>query len=331
MQKASQRLPDGLVFESAEIPLLDQIFDRIAHPTFVIDKDHRITHWNKALEVLSGLKSSDMVGSHDQWRPFYGQPRPTLADLIVEASDDDGVATYYRNKFRRNELLDGAYEAEDFFPECGDDGEWLHFTAASIRDENGNILGAIETLINITARKQAEQALIRREKKYRELSITDNLTSLFNSRHFYERLEEEHARCDRHSHSMSLCILDIDDFKAINDEHGHLFGDKVLETVGHIIRREIRTQDTGYRYGGEEFTVLLPDTAVAGAIQVIERIRSTIEEMLLHHEHQPVQITISAGIAQWQAKSDSGVKMLKRADEALYRAKQNGKNRIEQG
>ncbi|HUH67122.1 MAG TPA: PAS domain S-box protein [Syntrophales bacterium] len=132
-------------------------------PTIVIGRDHRIIYWNRALEELSGMKAGDIVGTKEQWRAFYSEERPCLADLIVDQALDQ-IPKWYLDKYVKSRLLEEAYEATDFFPELGDAGKWLRFTAAVIRDANGNLVGAIETLEDITDRKRAEEELIRVEK-----------------------------------------------------------------------------------------------------------------------------------------------------------------------
>ena len=138
---------------------LAKIVNGSAIPLFVIDKEHRVTHWNIALEASTGRKGADVIGSDDHWRSFYNEKRPTMADLIVDGASDREIEVYYRGKFKKSVLIDGAYEAEDFFPALGRRGRWLHFTASPIRDENGEIIGAIETLIDTTERKILENNL----------------------------------------------------------------------------------------------------------------------------------------------------------------------------
>jgi PAS domain S-box-containing protein len=138
---------------------LAQIIDGDPVPTFVIDAQHRITHWNRACAVISGQESEAMVGTDLQWRPFYDSPRPTLADLIVNGSLDDQLDTYYHDLFRRSKTIAGAFEAERYFPGIGAEGCWLFFTAAPLRDAQGNVVGAIETLQDVTDRRRAEEDL----------------------------------------------------------------------------------------------------------------------------------------------------------------------------
>ena len=314
--------------EAVDPDILVQVFDRIALPTFVLDNDHVIQHWNSALEAISGLDRAEMIGTRDQWRPFYSSPRPCLADLILEGGHDEDVQHYYTNKYKRSELIPDAYEAEDFFPECGPGGECLHFTAASIYNSEGEVVGAIETLINISARKKAEFELIESERTYRELSITDSLTGLHNSRHFYTELDKAMETARRYHHSFALCFFDLDDFKQLNDNYGHLMGDKVLETFGALVRSSLRTLDSGYRYGGEEFVILLPSTEHEGARIVAERVRESLQNYMFPVDGgKKVQTTVSIGITCVQ-KGDTPQTLLERADQALYKAKSEGKNCI---
>ena len=140
-------------------------------PTFVIDHDHRVIYWNRALEELSGIKAKDVVGTRQQWRAFYGSERPCMADLLVDESPET-VPRWYTGKFIKSKLIDEAYEATDFFPDLGDRGKWLRFTAAVIRNAGGALVGAVETLEDSTETKQAEAALLKAhddlESKVRE-------------------------------------------------------------------------------------------------------------------------------------------------------------------
>ncbi|MCW8884072.1 MAG: sensor domain-containing diguanylate cyclase [Motiliproteus sp.] len=312
--------------DGAEQSLLVQVFDRIALPTFVIDKDHVVRHWNSALEALTGLDRSEMIGSRNHWKPFYRSPRPCLADLMLEGGQDEEVLRYYKNKYLRSTLINDAYEAEDFFPECGEDGEWLHFTAAPLHNSQGEVIGAIETLMNISGRKKAELELIARERTYREQSITDSLTGLYNSRYFHQQLELAVANTERFERPFSLCFLDLDHFKQLNDNHGHLVGDKVLESFAEMVSSSLRKVDSGYRYGGEEFALLLPGTDENGAKLVAERIRQHLSDHHFQLERgKCLNASVSIGIAEYHS-GDTVRGLLKRADQALYQAKDAGRD-----
>jgi two-component system sensor histidine kinase DegS len=138
--------------------MLAKIIDGSTVPAFVIDKNHKVTYWNKALESLSGIKREDIVGTSDQWRAFYNRERNVMADLIVQGADEAEIKKLY-NVAVKSHLLENAYEAEYFFPELGSNGKWLYFTVSPIRDSKGEIVAAIETLFDVTERKNAEENL----------------------------------------------------------------------------------------------------------------------------------------------------------------------------
>lgn len=167
-------MSDSLVLEThksvavTQQDLLDRIIQGSPVPTFVIDRDHRVTHWNRACEVVLHYPAAKMIGSCDQWRPFYPRRRPVMADLLVSGHIDE-VATFYAGKYRRSTLIPGSYEAEDFFPQIGQGGTWLYFTAAPLLDAAGELIGAIETLQDITQRKRADEALLQEHEKQRAI------------------------------------------------------------------------------------------------------------------------------------------------------------------
>ena len=161
------------------------------------------------------------------------------------------------------------------------------------------------------------------------LSVTDRLTELYNHGHFKQRLDEEFKRAARFGHSLSLIMLDLDDFKAFNDTFGHPRGDRLLKSVAGAITCNLRSMDLAARYGGEEFVVVLPETDVDGALAVAERIRADVEELRIEGpESAPVLKTISAGVATFPNHAASSLRLLESADAAMYRAKRGGKNRV---
>ena len=129
-------------------------------PAFVIGKDHHVIYWNRALEELCGIQAADVEGTCQHWRAFYGTERPCMADLLVDAPPE-GLSQWYNGKFKKSKLIDEAYEATDFFPDLGDRGKWLRFTAAVIRNAGGDLVGAVETLEDITEAKRAEADLLK--------------------------------------------------------------------------------------------------------------------------------------------------------------------------
>jgi diguanylate cyclase (GGDEF)-like protein len=176
--------------------------------------------------------------------------------------------------------------------------------------------------------RQTMAALRASEQRFKEMSITDELTGLHNSRHFFHRLKAEVERTDRYSHPLILLILDLDNFKQYNDTFGHLAGDSVLAETGKIIRKSIRSTDTAYRYGGEEFAILLPESGGQESLNFAERIRMEFESNVFPiNQEKNLRVTVSIGVAQYI----SGQKItafIKRVDENMYVAKSEGKNRI---
>lgn len=308
--------------------ILREVFERSPIPTFVIDKGHTVIYWNKALEVMSGITARETIGTEDHWKAFYGEPRPTIADLIVDGRQHE-IPRWYAGKYNRSKLIEDAYEVTDFFTVLEGSGRWLRFTASALKNPRGDIIGAVETLEDITDRKLAEDALRESEARYRTLSVTDSLTELFNSRHFYEQLQMEIERADRYGHPLSLLLLDIDNFKRFNDTYGHLEGDKVLIRLGDVIRQCLRKTDSAYRFGGEEFTIILPETTGAAAIVLAERVREEFANEVFHPPEtpEPAQETVSIGVAQYFPHE--GLRpFVKRADFNMYGAKKQGKNRV---
>ncbi len=163
-------------------------------------------------------------------------------------------------------------------------------------------------------------------EKLNKLAITDGLTELYNSRHFYSQLEVEIDRSNRYKPPLSLLLADIDNFKKYNDAYGHLEGDKVLFIFGQIIKSCLRRMDSAYRYGGEEFTVILPETSGKEALNVAQRIRTSIEaKKFIPKPKKAVTITISIGVTEFCPKEELTV-FIQRADKAMYMSKQKGRN-----
>ncbi|MQA42509.1 ATP-binding protein [Rugamonas aquatica] len=136
---------------------LSEFFDGHPVATFAINTRHIIIHWNRACEQLLGWSRADMIGTQNHWLPFYAKQRPLLSDLIVAGEQD--IAGHYPGQHQRSPLIPDAWEAEDFFPNIGASGHWLHFTAAPLHDREGKVVGAIETLRDVTERRVAENAL----------------------------------------------------------------------------------------------------------------------------------------------------------------------------
>jgi two-component system cell cycle response regulator len=187
-------------------------------------------------------------------------------------------------------------------------------------DELGQVMQTFNVMAEMLEKNQTE---------LKALAVRDGLTGLFNHREFYRRLEEEIERVRRYGHPCSLLMLDIDHFKKINDTHGHQAGDRVLRILANWIRSEVRPTDQVSRYGGEEFTIILPETPETEALKAAERIRKGISECeitLLNGEE--LNVTLSFGVATFPNDAKSAEELVAHADRALYAAKDAGRNRV---
>jgi diguanylate cyclase (GGDEF)-like protein/PAS domain S-box-containing protein len=182
---------------------------------------------------------------------------------------------------------------------------------------------------DITKRKKAEDGLLKSKQRYQKLSIIDNLTKLYNSRHFYQQLKMEIDRANRYKQPLTLLLLDIDDFKLFNDAYGHIEGDHILSQFGQLIKRCLRQTDSAYRYGGEEFTILLPMSTIEDGAITTERIRMQLKKEIfpLVSGKKGIHINVSVGLTQYKPKEDMIV-FVHRVDQLMYQAKKNGKDSV---
>ncbi|MBU4372598.1 MAG: diguanylate cyclase [Proteobacteria bacterium] len=190
------------------------------------------------------------------------------------------------------------------------------------------IAGAIANAQLYAGLKETEQELKESEQRYRELSIIDDLTQLYNSRHFYVQLKNELDRSNRYGQPLTLLLLDLDNFKHFNDTYGHIEGDQVLWRLGQVVKRCLRETDFACRYGGEEFTILLPMTTSADGTVTAERIRTEFKrETFSPAPGQDVHVTVSIGLAQYKPQEEMKV-FVHRVDQLMYQGKKNGKDRV---
>lgn len=165
--------------------------------------------------------------------------------------------------------------------------------------------------------------------RLKRMAVTDPLTRLFNLRYFYNQLEKEIDRFNRYNRPLSLMLLDIDNFKIFNDTYGHLEGDRILVNLGKVIRECLRTMDSGYRFGGEEFTIILPETTVNEGLVVAERIQKAMRDSSFSpvSAPEPVITTLSIGLTEY-ASGEPLKEFVRRTDRAMYLSKARGKDLI---
>jgi diguanylate cyclase (GGDEF)-like protein/PAS domain S-box-containing protein len=274
----------------------------------ITDRDGTFLDVNKAMLDLFGYRKEQMM-------------KMKFQDLYVDPAE---VARFQHEIKGKGSLRD--HEAK-LLKRGGKVMNCL-LIATQKRSEDGTITGYQGIVRDITAQKAMEEALRESEKKYKELSITDDLTGLFNQRHFYNQLRAEVDRIQRYKHPLALLLLDVDNFKIYNDTYGHLAGDKVLAKLGEVIRNSIRKTDSGYRYGGEEFTVILTETRGQDAVIAAERLRKRFaDEIFFPVPLEPVRVTVSVGVANFR-DGEEIASFVKRADQNMYEAKAKGKNCI---
>ena len=291
------------------------------------------------------------------------QDRITLWQLLIEQSKDGIVvldengSVYAANKhfaemlgYTEEELRrlrvwewDGRLPKEELLQYLRSSDESGHSLEARHRRKDGSLIdvefsynGALyngRKLVfcvhrDISARKRMEQELRESERKYRELCIVDDLTNLYNARHFHGHLKMEINRANRYGQPLSLLFFDLDDFKKYNDVYGHVEGDKVLSRTGEVVKRGLRQTDSAFRYGGEEFAVILPTTDLPSAITAAERLADELyQEVFSPVSGKDVRITCSIGVALYRPNEDPE-DFVQRADLLMYKAKDEGKNRV---
>ena len=290
---------------------LENLINYANAPIIVWDPQFRITRFNHAFELLTGLSEAEVIGQ-------------SLKILFPLDLVDDSMALI--RKTLTGERLD---IVEIKIKHRDESIRTVLWNSATLFKPDGQTpIATIAQGQNITERKRAEEALKDSEKRFRELSIIDELTSLYNSRHFYFQLKIEIERSTRYEQPLTLLLLDLDNFKSLNDAYGHLEGDRVLRRLGQVIKKCLRETDIAYRYGGEEFTILLPMTTSVEGVVTAERIRSEFKnETFLPVPGQEVHLTLSIGLSQYKPLEDMKA-FVQRVDKLMYHAKNTGKDRV---
>jgi len=269
-----------------------------------VDNDNKLVWVSPSLAVALGWEPTEWIGRRVTELAVDEQQLAMLkADL---AQTREGQAVVRRAKLRSKSGTD----------------HWIELHAGPYRDMQGRIDGIVGNFRVVDKEAAAEELLERQ-------ATTDALTGLLNRRQFENLARREIARARREALVLSLLMMDIDKFKAINDTHGHDAGDAVLRTLARACGPHLREEDLFARFGGEEFTILMPDTPIDGARRVAERIRETLgAEIVLVGEGKSVSFTVSIGVSQWSDPNEDLPALIKRADELLYRAKESGRNQV---
>ncbi|MGB9978509.1 PAS domain S-box protein [Methanobacterium sp.] len=202
--------------------------------TFIVGQDHKVNYWNKAIEEYSGIKAGDIVGTDDQWKAFYSEKRPTVADLLIE-KDYKRISEWYNGKCKRSKIVQGAFELEDFFPAMGKEGRWLRATVSSINDSEGNIMGAMEVLEDITERKHAEEKL-KEARNNLEEQVKERTAELKESEEKFRTLYDDNP--------FMYFTIDTDfTVLSVNQFGAELLGYTVSELIGQPLSKVFYEKD----------------------------------------------------------------------------------------
>jgi diguanylate cyclase (GGDEF)-like protein/PAS domain S-box-containing protein len=271
---------------------------------FTVDVDGYIDGWNRSLSRLGGWGPADVIGTAIDI--FLPQAKDGISPgaALLERASQHGTAEIEGWGARKNGTI-----------------FWGNTVATALPDREGHVNGFVLVTRDLTDRKLIEDKLI-------ALATTDPLTGANNRRAGEDKLAEAFARWRRYERPFILLMIDCDHFKSINDRWGHDGGDAVLIALVRLCRESMRETDVTIRWGGEEFLLLLPETACGVALPVAERLRQAIEAVTVERGGQIIKMTVSIGVAE-PAEGDSGPEdTVRRADGALYRAKTSGRNRV---
>ncbi|MDK9718311.1 MAG: GGDEF domain-containing protein [Trichlorobacter sp.] len=291
-----------------------QIFSTINLGLVVLDRELNVSAWSRWMELHSGMPAEKVVG----------QPVcdlfPSLCDnsfiRIVKSVFAFGNYASYSQKLHKHLFpMKNPHGSSSIFP-------WMqqNCTFGPLRNANKEIIAVYISVQDVTDFVMYEHKLILMAK-------IDSLTGIYNRRYLDSRLAEEIERSRRHGNPLSILMLDIDHFKKINDTHGHLCGDYALRKISELLQELVRTSDILGRYGGEEFCCILPETPFEQAVVLAERCREQIAANQFSCTDHQTNVTISIGVTGLH-RDDSLDSIIKRADDALYQAKREGRNRV---
>ncbi|MGD8430415.1 MAG: diguanylate cyclase [Ectothiorhodospiraceae bacterium] len=296
------------------------IVERMNCGIFVVDADMKVRLWNNFMSNHSGIDAEQALGN-DLFDLFPELPGSWLRKKIESVFILRNYAFTsweqrpYVFRFSHNRPVTGdgesMYQDCTFMPLKGDSGE-VEFVCAIVDD-------VTDVAISQTMRQETLDAMV-------EMSTRDALTGLYNRRHLEATLEAEFTRARRHEEGLSVLMFDVDHFKQVNDTYGHRAGDAVLCEIASRIRGMLRASDTAGRYGGEEFTLVLPETGIGGAITVAQRLRQAVSEAKIDCRGEALRVTVSLGVSTLRAATPNHERLLDEADTALYQAKRAGRD-----
>jgi len=288
----------------------------------VLDLEFRVQAWNGFMENHSGITAGKM---RDKvlFDMFPDIPEAWLKRKV------DAVTMLNTRAFTSWEQRPYLFCFRNTRPITGtEEYMFQNLTISPLTNTNGKVDKVCLLIYDVTEFASSKRALERANEQLAKLSMTDRLTGLLNRGTWENLIDAEYERFRRYGNPASLVMFDIDHFKPVNDTYGHLAGDEVIRHAAQITRQSIRQSDSAGRYGGEEFGIILPETEPDGARLICERIRQTIADSIVHTDSGDIQYTISMGVAPLTGTPENYMQWLQQADEALYEAKESGRNRV---
>lgn len=272
------------------------------------DVEGRVLWTSPSVERISGYTPDD----------FYANP--DLSYQVIHPDDQERVmrAMAYALNVPSEGDLEFRIVHKDGTP------RWVAAVSNPIYDKDGTSRGIRSSIRDISVQKELEAEL-------QSLAATDSLTGTLNRRAFLEKANEEIYRAARYDKPMTVAMFDLDHFKAVNDTYGHHIGDRCIVMLTDLVKASIRQSDLFARFGGEEFVLLLPETHLAPALQLCDRLRKRVEAHPVETDRGPINITVSVGLADFQQNATTLEEIIARADAALYTAKRNGRNQVAYG
>ncbi|WP_240001767.1 diguanylate cyclase [Parvibium lacunae] len=302
---------------------LPAIVDNFEAGIFVLDKNMQVVLWNNYMASRSGKSAPEVLGKN-LFDAFPDLPKIWLEKKLRSVLVLKNFAfTSWEQRpwlfpFSHNRPITG-----------GVDYMQQNCVFMPLKNTDTNEIEHIcVTLFDVTDVAIYQRQLTEALEKLEISSITDGLTQVYNRRYLQQRLASEFARVQRSPQPLTMLMFDLDHFKKINDTYGHVGGDEVLKTVASRVKSLIRAHDVFGRYGGEEFTLILPDTDQAGAMTLAERIRLAIQAEPVMFGETPIKVSTSIGLCSVNGQFNNHEAWLQAADEALYEAKHNGRNQV---
>jgi two-component system, cell cycle response regulator len=289
----------------------------------IVDDDIGISDSMQQFIEMAGYEAVKAETAEDALEYLKKTPfQIVITDIMLSGMNGLELTDLVKKDYDTDVIVMTGYSGDYSYEEAIGKGA-SDFVFKPVRYEE--LLLRIKRVLN---ERQLTKERIQMLRRLQKLAITDALTKLYNSRHFYTQMELEVDRSNRYGHPLSLLLMDIDHFKDYNDTYGHLEGNKVLHQIARTIKSCLRKMDSAYRYGGEEFTIILPETSGDEAMVVAQRIRTAIAGLVFRPAPDKKEsVTVSIGVTEY-IKNEEIALIIHRSDKAMYHSKQNGRNQV---